>query len=305
MKLSRRESIKLAAGLAGSMLISNRALFAQNNLILKTIHSSGEKVPAVGIGARNYRDEWGDRETYKATIKIFNELGGKIIDSAPSYGNSEEVVGAIVRELGIKNNLFIASKVDREGKQNGINGIENSINLLDKDPIDLMQVHNLIDVETQLETLYELKDQGRLKYVGVTVWESHEHQSVIDLINNGHALDFVQVDYAIDSRDSADRLLPLALDNGVSILVNVPFGRNRLFDLTSGLDLPGWALDLGCQTWAQVFLKYVISHPAVTCAIPGTTKPHHAEDNIGASTGELPDSNLRLEMEKFIDALTV
>ena len=155
MKLSRRESIKLAAGLAGSMLISNRALFAQNNLILKTIHSSGEKVPAVGIGARNYRDEWGDRETYKATIKIFNELGGKIIDSAPSYGNSEEVVGAIVRELGIKNNLFIASKVDREGKQNGINGIENSINLLDKDPIDLMQVHNLIDVETQLETLYE------------------------------------------------------------------------------------------------------------------------------------------------------
>ena len=248
MKLSRRESIKLAAGLAGSMLISNRALFAQNNLILKTIHSSGEKVPAVGIGARNYRDEWGDRETYKATIKIFNELGGKIIDSAPSYGNSEEVVGAIVRELGIKNNLFIASKVDREGKQNGINGIENSINLLDKDPIDLMQVHNLIDVETQLETLYELKDQGRLKYVGVTVWESHEHQSVIDLINNGHALDFVQVDYAIDSRDSADRLLPLALDNGVSILVNVPFGRNRLFDLTSGLDLPGWALDLGCQT---------------------------------------------------------
>ena len=268
MKLSRRESIKLAAGLAGSMLISNRSLFAQNNLILKTI-------------------------------------GGKIIDSAPSYGNSEEVVGAIVRELGIKNNLFIASKVDREGKQNGINGIENSINLLDKDPIDLMQVHNLIDVETQLETLYELKDQGRLKYVGVTVWESHEHQSVIDLINNGHALDFVQVDYAIDSRDSADRLLPLALDNGVSILVNVPFGRNRLFDLTSGLDLPGWALDLGCQTWAQVFLKYVISHPAVTCAIPGTTKPHHAEDNIGASTGELPDSNLRLEMEKFIDALTV
>ena len=305
MKISRRETIKIAAGVAGSMLVNNKSIFAQNSLIEKTIHSTGEKIPAVGIGARNYRDEWGDRETYTATIKIFNELGGKLIDSAPSYGNSEEVVGEIINDLSIRNNLFIASKVDREGKQNGIDGIENSMHLLKSDPIDLMQVHNLIDVETQLESLYEMKDQGRVKYVGVTVWQSHEHQGVIDIINAGHDLDFIQVDYAVDNRNSADRVLPMALDNGIAVLVNMPFGRNRLFDLTSGLDLPGWALDIGCESWAQVFLKYVISHPAVTCAIPGTTKPHHAEDNIGASTGELPNQALRMQMEKFIDELAV
>ena len=285
--------------------VNNKSIFAQNSLIEKTIHSTGEKIPAVGIGARNYRDEWGDRETYTATIKIFNELGGKLIDSAPSYGNSEEVVGEIINDLSIRNNLFIASKVDREGKQNGIDGIENSMHLLKSDPIDLMQVHNLIDVETQLESLHEMKDQGRVKYVGVTVWQSHEHQGIIDLINAGHDLDFIQVDYAVDNRNSADRVLPMALDNGIAVLVNMPLGRNRLFDLTSGLDLPDWALDIGCESWAQVFLKYVISHPAVTCAIPGTTKPHHAEDNIGASTGELPNQALREQMERFIDELAV
>lgn len=310
MKLSRRELLKLSAGgaallaLAGKFAWASKAGPGKSALIRHTIPSSGEKIPAIGIGMRNYRTEWAENGIgeYRRTIQVFHELGGRVLDTAPSYGDSENVLGGILEDLGIRDELFIATKVDRAGREAGIERMEDSFDKIGTDHVELMQVHNLRDAATQLKTLREWRDAGRIRYVGITTSFEGQYEDFERVMKN-EELDFVQVDYSLANRNAEQRILPLARDRGMATLINLPFGRGKLFKAVGDRELPGWASEFDAETWAQFFLKYVISHPAVTVAIPGTTQPDHARDNVGAMTGRLPDPAERRRMEKLFDAL--
>lgn len=309
MSLTRRDLLKLLAAGAGiSFTVGWRPRWLPRiqggELITKRIPSSGERVPVVGIGTRNYRvgPSPEERAPYRATLQVFAELGGTVLDTAPSYGNSESVLGDLLADLGLRDQVFIATKVDREGREAGVERMEASFQNLRTDRIDLMQVHNLRDAETQLATMGDWKHEGRFRYIGITT-SSDRQYAEMERIMSRQDLDFIQVDYSLGNRTAADRILPLAADRGMAVLVNLPFGRARLFRAVGDRPLPDWAAEIDCESWAQVFLKYVISHPAVTCAIPGTTKPHHVSDNIAAATGRLPDPPMRRTIEDWFDGI--
>ena len=303
MKFTRREVIKATAALAaGAGLI--QPLFAQGALRMTTIPSSGQQIPGVGIGCRNYRTALNsaDYGVFRDTFETYHRLGGKLVDTSPNYGNSEEVIAAIMDELEIRDELWLATKVDREDRADGIARMERSFELLGGDSFELMQVHNLIAADTQLETMKAWKEQGRFHHIGVTTSSDRQYDQLAEVMEK-HSLDFIQIDYSLGNRNAAERILPMAQDKGIAVLTNLPFGRGRLFAAVGDSPLPDWAADIDAGSWAQVFLKYVMSHPASPIPIPGTTKPHHAEDNLTAARGRLPDANLRAEMEKFIDPL--
>ena len=303
MTLRRREMLKATAALVAGASMST-PLLAQSGLNMTTIPSSGQRIPSIGIGCRNYSAEAGSAElpVFKETFATYHRLGGKLVDTSPNYGNSETVIGNIMRELGIRNELWVASKVDREDRQDGIERMQESFELLGGDNLDLMQVHNLRGTDVQLETMKAWKEQGRFRHIGVTTSSDRQYEEFEAVINR-HQLDFIQIDYSLGNRNAADRILPLARDKGIAVLVNLPFGRGRLFGAVGNRPLPDWAADIDATSWAQVFLKYIMSHPSNAIPIPGTTKPHHAEDNLGAAVGRLPDADLRREMERFIDPL--
>ncbi|MED6332903.1 MAG: aldo/keto reductase [Pseudomonadota bacterium] len=302
MKLTRRQVIQAGANLAGASLIS--PILAQSPLNTTIIPSSGQQVPSVGIGCRNYRGSLNSDEmpVFTDTLSTFHRLGGKVVDTSPNYGNSEEIIGTIMRELDIRNELWVATKVDREDEATGTARMERSFKLLAGDSFELMQVHNLRGVDIQLKTITEWKEQGRFRYIGVTTSSDRQYEAMAEVMNR-HTLDFIQIDYSLGNRNADDRLLPMALDKGIAVLVNLPFGRGRLFNAVGDTPLPDWATDIDAGSWAQIFLKYVMSHPTGAIPIPGTTKPHHADDNIAAARGRLPDASLRREMELFIDPL--
>ena len=302
MKLTRRQVIQAGANLAGASLIS--PILAQSPLNTTIIPSSGQQVPSVGIGCRNYRGSLNSDEmpVFTDTLSTFHRLGGKVVDTSPNYGNSEEIIGTIMRELDIRNELWVATKVDREDQATGIARMERSFKLLAGDSFELMQVHNLRGVDIQLKTMTEWKEQGRFRYIGVTTSSDRQYEAMAEVMNR-HTLDFIQIDYSLGNRNADDRLLPMALDKGIAVLVNLPFGRGRLFNAVGDTPLPDWATDIDAGSWAQIFLKYVMSHSTGAIPIPGTTKPHHADDNIAAARGRLPDASLRREMELFIDPL--
>ncbi len=302
MKLTRRQVIQAGANLAGASLIS--PTLAQSPLNTTIIPSSGQQVPSVGIGCRNYRGSLNSDEmpVFTDTLSTFHRLGGKVVDTSPNYGNSEEIIGIIMRELDIRDELWVATKVDREDQDSGIARMESSFKLLAGGSFELMQVHNLRGVDIQLKTMAEWKEQGRFRYIGVTTSNDRQYEAMAEVMNR-HTLDFVQIDYSLGNRNADDRLLPMALDKGIAVLVNLPFGRGRLFNAVGDTSLPDWATDIDAGSWAQIFLKYVMSHPTGAIPIPGTTKPHHADDNIAAARGRLPDASLRREMELFIDPL--
>ena len=303
MTISRRNLLKSAAGIATGATLP-RHLLAQNALNTTTIPSSGQQIPSVGMGCRNYRGSMdsGEMTAFRETFAAFHKGGGKVIDTSPNYGNSEEIIGHIMNEQDIRDDLWLATKVDREDAASGIERIENSFDLLGGESFELMQVHNLRGVDIQLRTMRELKEQGRLRYIGVTTSNDRQYEEMESVLAE-HQLDFVQVDYSLGNRNANNRLLPLAQDRGIAVLVNLPFGRGRLFNAVGDRPLPDWAADIDATSWAQVFLKYVMSHSTGAIPIPGTTKPHHAEDNLNAARGRLPDATLRAEMEAFIDPL--
>lgn len=302
--ISRRDLLAIGAGaVAGSLL--PRGLWAQRqaDLITKRIPSSGEAVPVIGLGTRNYRAAPGaDRTAFRQTVAAFLDGGGRVVDTAPSYGNSEEILGEIFAELKARDRIFLAGKVDRTGRDAGIEGMNRSLARLRTDRVELMQVHNLTDTSTQLATLREWKAAGRIRYIGISTSSDRQYEELERLVRS-EKLDFIQADYAVDERAIADRLLPAAADAGSAVLINLPFGRGRLFQRVGDRPLPEWAKEFGAASWAQFFLKYVVSHPAVTCAIPGMTKPHHAVDNLGACRGVLPDAATRKRMEALVDGL--
>jgi len=310
MKISRRRLLKL--GLGGGTLLalgprfgwSSEGGLPEGELIRHTIPSGGERVPAVGLGMRDYRTDWTENGIgeFRETIRVFHELGGTVLDTAPSYGDSESVLGEILEDLGIRDELFIATKVDRQGREAGIERMRASLKNIGTDHVDLMQVHNLRDAATQLETMRAWKEQGRIRYVGVTTSFNGQYGE-LERIMKAQDLDFVQVDYSLIDRSAGERILPLAQDRGIATLINMPFDRGAVFRAVGDRPLPDWAAEFDAATWGQFFLKYVISHPAVTAAIPGTTDPDHARDNVGAMRGRLPDEARRRKMEQFFDAL--
>jgi aryl-alcohol dehydrogenase-like predicted oxidoreductase len=290
------------------MLVPKIELFAQvQPLIQKKIPSSGEAIPIIGIGtARRYEDVKSDTEKapLRETIRQFQALGGKVIDTSPSYGSAEAVVGELVDGLKVRASLFLATKVSlrKVGREAGIAQIEQSFKRLRTDKIDLIAVHNLRDTHSQLRTLREMKQAGRIRYVGITTSFDRQYGEFEQVIGK-EPLDFIQVDYALDNRDAGERIIPLAGDRGIAVMINLPFGRGRLFKAVQGKKLPEWAGEFDCQSWAQFFLKYIVAHPAITCAIPGMAKPEYVVDNLGAARGRLPDAATRRRMEQFIDSL--
>lgn len=262
-------------------------------------------MPVIGIGtARRYSAGRGtpERGELKEVLRQFTAAGGKVIDTAPSYGAAETVMGELVKELGVRPSLFIATKVRASDKDSTVAQIENSFRRLGTERIDLIQVHNLVNTAPTLAILREVKQTGRIRYVGITTSFEGQHAEFADEMQR-QRLDFIQVNYALDDRAAADRILPLAAERGIAVLVNLPLGRGRLFREVRNRPLPDWAIELDCRSWAQFFLKYIVSHPAVTCAIPGTARTKYVADNLGAARGRLADAATRKRMEAFIDAI--
>ena len=290
------------------MLLPQAAGLAQPEpLLQKKIPSSGESIPIIGIGtARRYEEVKSDAEKapLRETIRQFQALGGKVIDSSPSYGTAEAVVGELVDELKIRDSLFLATKVSlrKTGREEGIAQIEQSFKKLRTNKIDLIAVHNLRDTDTQLRTLREMKKAGRVRYVGITTSFDNQYPEFEQVIKK-EILDFIQVDYALDNRDAGERIIPAAADRGMAVVINLPFGRARLFNAVQGKKLPEWASEFDCQSWAQFFLKYIVSHPAITCAVPGMAQAKYVVDNLGAARGRLPGAGMRRKMEQFIDGV--
>jgi len=312
MTLSRREVLKAAAGLgalAALGLPSSRglglALPRTSELLMRPIPSSGEKIPAIGIGtARRYDVEGSSEEmaVLKEVLAAFAVMGGQVVDTAPSYGRAEIVVGELVNAIGNRDDLFLATKVRAEGREAGIEQMEESFRRLHTDRIDLMQVHNLADVETQLATLREWKAAGRIRYLGITTSFDRQYED-FERVMREQEMDFIQVNYSLGDRGAGERILPLAADRGMAVLVNLPYARGRLFQKVGDRPLPEWAAEFDCESWGQFFLKFVLSEPAVTCAIPGTAKMTYLEDNLGAARGRLPDPELRQRMIALYDSL--
>ena len=306
---SRRRFFRSAA-LAACGLAVGRAATAspeQMPLILKTIPSSGERLPVVGLGTNNYSVESpDDLAQRRAVLERLVASGCSVIDTAPAYGRSEIVIGQLTAGLGIRDDVFLATKVtttDADGTE-GKAMLAQSFEGLRTGRIDLVQVHNLLGAEVMLPILREIKDDGRIRYVGITTSRQEQHDTMVELMQS-HPLDFIQVNYSIDDDAAAAQILPLAADKGIAVLVNMPFGGRRggnLFARTRGRELPGWASEIGVTSWAQYLLKYVVSHPAVTCAIPGTHRAEHARDNFAAARGSLPDAVTRERMLAYWSA---
>jgi aryl-alcohol dehydrogenase-like predicted oxidoreductase len=306
--MNRREFFKAGIAAGAALALPDFELFGQGApLLQKKIPSSGEMIPIIGLGtARRYEDVTNDAEKVplRETIAKFKEVGLKVIDSSPSYGTAEAVAGEIVEGLKIRDSLFLATKVSlrKDGRDEGLKQIEQSFQRLRTNKIDLIAVHNLRDTDTQLKSLREMKQAGRIRYVGITTSFDNQYGEFAETMKK-ETLDFIQVDYALDNRNAAERIIPLAADRGMAVMINLPFGRGRLFKAVQGKQLPPWAAEFDCASWPQFFLKYIVSHLAVTCAVPGMARAEYVVDNVGAARGRLPDAAMRKRMEQFIDGV--
>jgi diketogulonate reductase-like aldo/keto reductase len=273
-------------------------------LLTRAIPSTGETLPAVGLGTWRTFDVGATaaaRAPLREVLARFVALGGRVIDSSPMYGAAEAVAGDLAAELGLHASLFVATKVWTTGRQAGVAQMERSLAQLRVPRVDLMQVHNLVDWRTHLRTLREWKQAGRIRYVGVTHYTAGAYAELEQVLRS-EPLDFVQVNYSLAERDAERRVLPLAKERGVAVLVNRPFAEGGIFRRVQGRALPPWAADLGVRTWAQFFLKWILAHPAVTCVIPATSRPQHLEDNMQAGRGPLPDAATRERMASLLTA---
>ncbi len=303
--MSRRDAVKaIGAGvvaLAGSPLSSIRGAEPSDNqpiMLSRKIPTSGEALPVIGMGTWQTFDvgtSAAERGPLREVLAAFVSLGGKLIDSSPMYGRSEEVVGDLAAEFGLRPKLFVATKVWTSGKVAGVTQMEDSMRKLKASPIDLIQVHNLVDVDAHLDTLRAWKAEGRVRYIGVTHYTASGHAAVAKILSS-QSVDFVQINYSVGEREAEQHLLPLAREKGVAVIANRPFAAGDLFRRLQSKPLPTWVKDIDCDSWAQVLLKFVISHPAVTCAIPATAKVSHLKDNMKAGLGRLPDERLRAKI---------
>ena len=298
---SRRTMLKLLAGVP-AMAVMPPASAAATPL-KRPIPKSGELLHAIGLGTWQTFDVGGDaagRAAAREVLARFVKAGGQLVDSSPMYGSAESVLGDLVAELGVEKSLFLATKVWTSGREAGIRQMEESMRrmgvpTLNQRAMDLMQVHNLTDVHTQLKTLREWKEQGRVRYLGITHYHEGAYAELERLIKS-ERLDFAQFNYNVVSTAAEERLLPICAEYRTAVIVNRPFEEGALFRSVKGRDLPKWAAEFDCNSWAQFFLKFILSHPAVTCAIPATRNPDNLVDNMGAALGRLPDAAMRRRM---------
>jgi aryl-alcohol dehydrogenase-like predicted oxidoreductase len=308
--LTRREATRLIGAGAAGLFLPVRASHAQtktesSTMLTRLIPSSGEKLPVIGLGTWQKFDvdlTSDSRRQLGDVLSLFMKLGGRVIDTSPMYGRAEEVIGDLVATLGIRDKPFLATKVWTRGQENGIRSMERSMVRLRTKQIDLMQVHNLVDVQTHLATLRQWKEQGRIRYIGVTHYESGAFAEVEKILRS-EKLDFVQINYSIMEREAEERVLPLAQERGIAVIVNRPFGGGDLFDHVRSKSLPEWSAEFDCRSWAQFFLKWIVANPAVTCAIPATDKARHLEDNMQGGIGRLPDEKMRQRMVESLRSL--
>ena len=293
-RLTRRALLRLmAAATAGPVPAG-----ASPPILERAIPSSGEKISAVGLGTWRTFDVGGgagERAPLRDVLKAFVDLGGRVLDSSPMYGTAESVAGDLAADLEITERLFLATKVWTSGRQAGVAQMEQSMKRLRTRRLDLMQIHNLLDWRTHLATLREWKAAGRIRYLGVTHYTASAYDE-LERVLRSEPLDFVQVNYSLGERTAERRILPLAQERGIAVLVNRPFAEGGLFGRVRGQSLPAWAAEADCESWAQIFLKWILAHPAVTCVIPATSRPQHLTDNMKAGTGRLPDAAMRERM---------
>jgi aryl-alcohol dehydrogenase-like predicted oxidoreductase len=299
MTLSRSTFLKLAAA---ALTSGPAAAQTGPRMHTRKIPSSGELLPVVGCGTWRVFDVGAspaERAPLAEVLKVLFEAGGSVIDSSPMYGKSEGVVGDLLASAGTRDKAFLATKVWTSGRDAGIAQMTDSFRLFRTDKIDLLQIHNLLDWQTHLPTLRAWKKEGRIRYLGVTHYTESAHAALEATLKTG-GFDFVQVDYSLDDRAAEKRLLPYAADNGVAVLINMPFGGGGLLRKLLPRPLPAWAGDIGCTSWAQLLLKFVLANKAVTCVIPGTGKPEHMRDNVQAGLGVYPDAAMLQRMVREI-----
>ncbi len=302
LKIDRRLAIQL--GLAFTACGASAA----SPLLHKAIPKSGERLPVLGLGTNNYSPKTPEeRAARREVIAGLTAGGASVIDTAPSYRESEQTLGELIGEIGNRRQIFLATKVTARGgtREEGVAMLDNSFRMLRTETLDLVQVHNLVGTAVLLPLLREQVAAKKIRYVGITTSQDAQYAEMSNIMKS-EALDFIQIDYSLGNRGASDELLPLAADRGMAVLINLPFGGRRdgnLFSRVRGQELPGWASELGAKSWGQLFLKYVISHPAVTCAIPGMTRLANLEDNLAAAQGTLPDAAMRRRMERWWDSL--
>jgi diketogulonate reductase-like aldo/keto reductase len=309
--MSRRDATRLIAQSAAGAILARSAWSAGEAkpgtlpLLQRAIPSSGESLPVIGLGTWQAFDVGpgtAERQPLEEVLALFVKLGGRVVDSSPMYGRAEEVIGDIATKLRLHESLFLATKVWTTGRPQGIDSMERSLAKLQTRRIDLMQVHNLVDVQTQLATMRAWKEQGRLRYLGITHYSSSAFREVAKLLRS-EKLDFLQINYSLQEREAEQEILPLAQERGVAVIVNRPFGGGNLFAQVRQKPLPDWAAEFDCRSWAQFLLKWIIAHPAVTCAIPATSKARHLEDNLQGGVGKIPDAKQRERMVELVSKL--
>ena len=307
MKFNRREALKLM-GYAGTTAVVAPSLYAfktPNTIMKRAIPSSGATIPVVGLGTWQTFDVGSDTTMHTQLLEVLNtmqSLGGTMIDSSPMYGTSEQVVGTLTQQTAHANHFFYATKVWTHGKASGIAQMEASFKKMQRNAMDLMQIHNLMDWQTHIKTLRDWKAAGKIKYFGFTHYTNDSHDTLAKLIKQEQP-DFVEFNYAINDRNAEKRLLNVAQDQGTAVIINRPYNGGSLFRKVRGHAVPAWCADMDIQSWGQYFLKYIISHPAVTCVIPGTSKAKHVKDNMGAGYGRLPSMKERAQLLSFLQSL--
>ncbi len=305
---SRRTVLKGIAG-AGAWLAAGgsnaRQPAAPGTPIKRAIPVSSEQIPVIGLGTYQAFDvttSTAARAALKEVLQGLVDNGSSVVDTSPMYGRAEEMVGDLAAELELRSSLFLATKVWTSGRDAGVRQMEESFRLLRARTLDLLQIHNLVDWKTHTATLKQWKQQGRVRYIGITHYHEGAYAELERLIKT-RQYDFVQLNYSIAERQAEQSVLPLAQETGVAVIANRPFAKASLFSRVRGKPVPEWAQEFDCSSWAQFFLKYIVSHPALTCAIPATSNPKHLADNMGAAYGRLPDPEIRARMAKLVDAL--
>lgn len=298
MKHWTRREVLASAGAAALTPVVGVA--DEHHMLTREIPASGEKLPVIGLGTYSVFDVESTTDNIansKAIVDLLTTAGGSLVDTSPMYARSEGVIGDVIAAGSDRSELFLATKVWTDGEEAGIAQMQRSADLMRTEVIDLMQVHNLRDTDIHMKTIRDWQEEGRIRYNGLTHYTAGA-QGALEAEMRKHRVDFIQINYSLGERDADQRLLPAAMDNGVAVIINRPYQAGGLFRAVSGKTLPDWASDFA-DSWGQFFLKYIISHPAVTCVIPATSKPHHMKDNLGAGFGELPDAAMRERMQRY------
>jgi aryl-alcohol dehydrogenase-like predicted oxidoreductase len=304
-KLNRRELCGLLGAAAFASGLPMTTARADVTMTTREVPSSGEALPVIGMGSSGTFNAGAsalERGPLAEVLRVFSSSGGTIIDTSPMYGNSEAVLGDLIEQASLREKLWLATKVWIEGREAGEKQIAESMRLLHTDRLELLQIHNLLDWRAHVPTIRALQDSGKLRYSGLTHYKASAHAD-LERVLAVEKFDWVQFNYSLAEREAERRLLPFCEDKGIAVMINRPFADGAMFQRVRGKALPPWAVDIGCESWAQFFLRFVISHPAVTCSIPATSKPHHMEDNMRAGAAPLPDKAQRAQMAAYFATL--